>query len=74
MVGRRYQHSVHFAPGQFDPLRFFSLGLPQSTGLRTMPPNFGSSEVAAITPEMISRLWTTTERGDISVSVFKADT
>ena len=28
---------------RFDPLRFFSLGLPQSKGLRTSP-NFGSSE------------------------------
>ena len=29
---------------RFDPLRYFSLGLPQSKGLRTTSPNFGSSE------------------------------
>ena len=46
------------------PLRFFffPLGLPQSKGLRTTSPNFGSSEggdtteVAAITPEMILKV------------------
>jgi len=38
---------IRFALGRqetADPLRFFSLGLPQSKGLRTMSPNFGSSE------------------------------
>ena len=37
-------YRVVAAFARFAPLRFFSLGLPQSKGLRTTSPNFGSSE------------------------------
>ena len=50
-------YRVAVALARFDPLRFFSLVLPQSNGLWTTPHNFGSSEgVAAITPEIILRV------------------
>ena len=49
-------NTVAAAFARFDPLRFFSLGLPQSKGLRTSPQTLEAlkeaiqQEVAAITP------------------------
>ena len=42
---------------RFDPLGFFSLGLPQSKGLWTMSPNFGSSEGCDTTGSCCHYTW-----------------
>ena len=61
----------------FTPSDFFSLGLPQSKGLRTASPNWRRRYDRKLLPlhlKWFSRSRTATERGYISVSIFKAAT
>ena len=70
-------NTVAAAFARFDPLRFFSLGLPQSKGLRTRTtsPKFGSSEGGDTTGSCCHYTWNDSQgHGYISVSIFKAAT